>query len=255
MLKIFLIFFFLISCNKTYDLQRENGVYFLKKIGFKIKSTKVVDWKVGRKREANVSKGIRFISSIPNLEEEHKLVLKKKFGIDSWLIKISKISRGSTRPLGYFYIHLHNMTRTTKDFTVNLYYHAAAVSKRFRLFHCPAFNHRLEIPDVDLEDRPSADEQNLYIRPTEKLYARASRLRFAPMILSGGRSLKGKYIVDLALYNSESKQIYSDWLAGDGVLEITQEASVAVNSCIGVKEENQPLPESKMPSIQDLEIK
>lgn len=255
MLKTILLLFLLTSCNKVYELHKKNGVHYLKDMNGEIQNLKNIEWDIGRKREVTISKGIRFTSSIPRISKDSKNILMKKYGVDSWLIKVSRIRRGQVMALDHFYIRLENMTRTTKDFTVNLYYHAASVSKRFRLFHCPAFNHRYTLKDFSLEDRSSSIKRDLYIRPVRTLPGKATRLRFAPIIVSGGVSLVGKYIVDLALYNSKTKRVYSSWYPINGVIDITREMASSVASCNGIKEENNPLPESKMPSIQDLEIK
>jgi hypothetical protein len=255
MYKTFIILFFLISCNKVHEVHKKNGVHFLKDTYTEVKDLKNIEWDIGRKREVTISKGLRFSSTIPSVSEDSKELLMKKFGIDSWLIKISRIRRGHASSLGHFYIRLENMTRTTKDFTVNLYYHAASVSKKFRLFHCPAFNHRFELNDFSLDSRAKSQKKDLFIRPVKRLAAKANRLRFAPIVVSAGRSLIGKYVVDFALYNSKTKRVYTNWLHGDGLINITQEIARSVASCNGIKEENNPLPESKMPSIKDLQIK
>ena len=255
MYKTLFILIFLSSCNKVYEVEKKNSVHFLKDIYSEVQGLKNIEWDVGRKREVTISKGLRFSSTIPSISESGKMILSKKYGIDSWLIKISRKRRGQISSLGHFYIRHENMTRTTKDFTVNLYYHAASVSKRFRLFHCPAFNHRYELNNFTLDDRGNSQKKNLFVRPVNRLSAKANRLRFAPIVVSGGRSLVGKYMVDFALFNSETKRVYSNWFHGNGIINITQEISKVIASCNGVKEENNPLPESKMPSIKDLEIK
>ncbi len=254
MIKKLCILVFLCSCNKVYDVHKKNGVYFLKDVQTKVQSLKDIEWDIGKSKEATISKGLRFSSSIPNLSQESKIVLSKRYGVDSWLIQISRIRKGQKVALGHFYIRLANMTRTTKDFTVNLYYHAAAVSKRFRMFHCPAFNHRLRLEDYDLVKTKRLKSDDIFIRPIRRLNAKAIALQFAPMVVSGGRSLLGKYVVDLAFYNSKRKQIYSNWFPSEGTISITREVNNIVKSCFGVKEESTPLPESKMPSIRDLEI-
>ena len=250
-----LIFILFSSCSEVYEVEKKNGLYKISKLSVELTNPRNIEWLVGRKREETISKGVRFSSTIPRISTESQRTLKAKHGIDSWLIKISKKTRGTSQSLGYFYINLSNITRNTKDFTVNLYYHAAAVSKRFRLFHCPAFGHRLEVSNFSLEDRSTIASDDLYIRATNRFPGRVSRLRFAPMVVSGGRSLRGAFHVDMALYNSKTKMMFSKWFPVDKTLLVSQETSVAVASCAGIKEENRPLPESKMPSIEDLQIR
>lgn len=250
-----ILLFTLISCNKVHDLHKQNGLHFIKEMYTEISNYADVRWDIGRKREVDISKGVRITSTLPSVSSESKKILRKKYGIDSWLIKVSRFRRGYAQSLGYFTVKLENMSRTTKDFTINLYYHAAAVSKRFRLFHCPAFNHRLSISSLRLNKRENISKKNLYVRLVERFPGKTSKLTFAPSVLSGGKALTGKYYIDLALYNSKKKQRYSDWSKGGNLISISQEFSKAVKSCLGVKEENHPLPSSKLPSIRDFEIK
>lgn len=254
-MRLLLLIPLLFSCSKVYELEKKSGLYYIPNVDVELLNPREIDWAVGRKREENVSKGIRMSSKIPRLSDDAKMTLANLHGIDSWLIKVSRYKRGQSQPLGFFYINLNNITRNTKDFTINLYYHAAAVSKRFRLFHCPAFNHRLKTTRFDLEDRSIPRSSDLFIRPTNRFPGKASRLRFAPMVVSGGRNLRGVYHVDMSLYNSKSKMRYSNWFPVKESLHVTSESQVAVASCAGIREENNPLPESKMPSIKDLEIK
>ncbi len=245
----------LVSCTKYHELKKKSGVYYLTDVYNEIQQAKNVEWEVGRKREATISKGIRLNTSISNLSDEAKSYLYKKYGIDSWIIRLSRERRGYAQGIGYFFINLSNMSRTSKDYTINLYYHAAAVSKRFRLFHCPAFKHRYDITSFDLEDRLGVEKGDIYIRPVKRFPGKVTPLRFAPMIISGGRSLLGKYFIDMALYNTKTKLLYSEWVPVDKTLIIRQEVARSVASCLGVVEEEHPLKESSMPNIRDLEIK
>lgn len=253
-LRILILFAFL-SCTKEHEAFKKNGLYFLKQVESEIHMTKEIEWEVGKKKEVEISKGIRFSTTIPKLTEQAKEALFNKHQIDSWLIKVSRLSRGMSKDLGHFFIRFANMSRTTKDYTINLYYHAAAVSKRFRNFHCPAFNHRFEIEDYSLDRRPNSQATDVYIRPVQKIFAKVSKHGFTPPIMSGGRSLIGNYVVDIALYNSKSKYRFSKWLPTNGIIRVTQEIPRSVASCLGVKEELVPLRESRIPDIRDLEIK
>jgi hypothetical protein len=147
------------------------------------------------------------------------------------------------------------MTRNTKKVSVSLFYQAASVSKSFRNFHCPAFNHRYEIEDFEIKKRNGAKMEDIYVRLVQQIRGKVGQLRFAPTVLPGGLNLAGNYLVDMALYSSRKKQRYSNWHKASGMLNISREVIRNVQSCIGVKEENNPLPSSRIPNIRDLEIK
>ena len=249
-----LILFTLLSCTKYNEVKKANGLHYIEKVHTKLEDAKIVDWEVGREKDVTISKGIRLYITVPNITDEGKDLLAAKYGISSIVYRLSRIRRGSIQSLGYFHYRLNNITRTTKNFTLSLFYHAASVSKRFRLFHCPAFNHRSIIEDYNVE-KIGFDAEDIYIRPVEIVPAKVTRLRFAPMIVSGGTELKGKYILEYAFYNESSKRRFSNWHKVDGVLNIENEVIKTLPSCVGVKEELEPLPESRVPDIRDLEIK
>ena len=257
-MKFLIIFNFLIlflSCSKEYHLTSKNGIYFLNELYAEMDNSEEVSWHVGLKREIEISKGIRFYISVPKLEGDSINLLNKKYGVDSWLYRFRKIERGAKKDLGLYSISFNNISRNTKNFSVNLFYQAAAISKLFRNFHCPAFNHRFKIENYGISPRPNSDASSIYLRQVETVRAQVGQLRFSPMILPGGLNLAGKYIVDMAFYNSNKKQRFSEWFPINGVLDIQTELKKTVASCNGIKEENKPLPESRLPNLRDFEIK
>ncbi len=250
-----LILFTLLSCTKYNEVKKGNGLHYIENMYSKIDQVKEVNWKVGRKKNVDISKGLRLYVSMPNISPDGRELLEMKYGINSLIYRLNRVRRGASEPLGYFFFRLGNMTRTSKNFTLSLYYHAASVSKSFRMFHCPAFNHKFKLENFEINSSRMGDPQDMYVRGVGNIAAKATRLRFAPMITSGGLSLKGKYTLDFALYNEKTKNRYSKWQRVDGVLDITKEVTKALPSCLGVKEELRPLPESRLRSIRDLEIK
>lgn len=243
------------SCTKVHDVKKKNGIYYLDEIEAEITQAKQISWNVGLKKEVEVSKGLRLSVSVPVVTDKSKTVLYNKYGIDSWIYRISRRRKGRSDALGYVFYHFNNITRSTKAFTLNIYYHAAAVSERFRHFHCPAFEHRFYLPDVSLSSRNVTLENSVYAKTMPRIQPKVYRLGFTPLIFSAGRSMLGEYHVDLALYNSKTKQRYSGWFPVGKEIKITEEIKRTVASCIGIKEENNPLPQSRPLDIRNLEIK
>ena len=171
-----------------------------------------------------------------------------------WIFKFSRVNRGRKDPVGNIYYHFNNISKSTEAFSLNIYYHASSVSERFRGFHCPAFNHRAILKDVDVEYSNTTKPEDVFVRTVSSEPAKVERLSFSPHIFSAGRSLKGDYIVEYALYNSKTKQIYSDWKQAAGHIPVRREEQVSLPSCLGIKEEEKPLPESRRFKLQDLEI-
>ena len=257
MFKYLLIFtlVFSSSCMNETELALKNGIHYVPNVSTEIERAYIVPWKVGLKREAEVSMGVRFFSTIPMLSDDAEDTLINKYGIDSWVIRFTRVRRNKHFRMRYFFIKFKNITRNTKNISVSLFYQAAAVSKKFRFFHCPAFDHRYEVRSFQLEERSGRKSSDIFVRSIEKLNAKVTRFKFSPMVLPAGRSLKGDYYVDYALFDSQRKQRYSNWHAVDKVLSIQQELSKIVASCAGIKEEYEPLPQSRVPDITDFEIK
>ena len=80
-------------------------------------------------------------------------------------------------------------------------------------------------------------------------------MAFAPQSFNGGLELKGDYYIDVAFYSVKDKLLYSSWYPVDGKIEVSDERAIKVSSCLGVKEEIDPLPESRLPTLEDLRIK
>lgn len=255
MQKVFFILVFIsVSCTKWAKVQKSSGIYKIEKLNSEIFNIKNIDWKVGIKRGAIVSKGFSFKVDIPRIDSSGRDILYQKYGIDSLLYRVVKKQRGRTQRIGLLRFDFKNMSKITSDLTFHIFYHAASISDRFRRFHCPAFNHRFILKDFEIKS-DNDDQFNLYTKNGSYIKGKIEKPAFAPVIFSGGRSLKGEYYVEIALFNSSKKRIYSTFEKVGNSIKISQEQVVTVPSCIGIKEERKPLPSSKEFSLKDLEIK
>ena len=253
-MKYFLILTLITSCTDPYKLQKANGIYFFSDIQSEISKAKNIEWDVGEKKDKTVSKGIRVSLAVPKITENAKNVLYKEFGIDSWVFRVVHVVKNRPRILGYLYYSFSYISKSTKDVTFNLYYHAASVSDYFRSFKCPAFEHRLYITDFETKSLKSKTK-NLYAKYMGNINASVSKVGFRPEVFSTGRTMLGEFRFSLALYNTKKKERYSDWYDIPQTLKISEEEKIALPSCLGVKQENTPNPNSKRFNIQDLEIK
>src|SRR5690606_13064087 len=104
------------------------------------------------------------------------------------------------------------ISRTFKNFSVILYYSAAAVSNSFRNFKCPAFEHRKKITDIDFKSFKEKIDR-LYVSRQESITSDINSGQFFPITFNAGKHLKGEYMVEIALYSSSLRTTYSKWLA------------------------------------------
>lgn len=251
----FFILFLFTSCSEEIELRQKNGIAFLDNVNLKVEQVENVPWLVGQEREVEISKGFRFDVTVPQISKKASELLYKVHGVDAFLYRLSKINRGSRQHLGYVAINSRSSSHITKAFSANIYYHAASVSRQFRGFQCPAFDHRKELKDFSIKKKSSNGNIDIYARPKDFIRGEVSRLSFSPLIFSGGSELRGDYLVEVALFNSNSKRLFSNWYPLNQFISVSSEVNKRVKSCIGVKEELKPLPDSRAPRIEDLRIR
>jgi hypothetical protein len=250
----FLILFTTISCTKKVKVQKKNGIYTVSEINVELEGFKHIEWEVGQEREVDISQGIILRISVPHMKEKDIKALAKRYGVDGWIYKIVKINKGRRSIIGYVELPFRKVNKTTDNFSAHILYAAAAPSIRFRRFRCPAFNHRKKITGLDMETK-NKDKLSLFLSVSDPIRSRIDNLDQMPLIFSGGMSLIGSYHVELALYNRSEKQVHGRFTRLPGTVFITREVEMKVSSCFGIKEEVKPLPGSREPRIQDLEIK
>lgn len=253
-MKYLLLVLIIMSCDSKQKLESGSGLHYIKNLDFEIKNLKNIDWKVGRKRKQLVSQGVFFELEIPKLEGKTSTLLTQKYGIDSWIYKIEKETRKGSQTIGFVQYHFKNFTGNIKSFSAKILYHAASVSLDFRRFHCPAFDHRYRIKDLDLEESQNRNKA-LYTTSEDFIKRRVSQPSFSITSFSGGVSLRGRVTAEIAFYNSNTKKVYGDFVSSNNFINIGEEEKVSIPSCIGIKEEDSPLPESRSPGLRDLEIK
>lgn len=253
-LLIIIFSFLLIACSDRTPIKSKKGIDFADGLEFELEKLNEKEWKVGKKREAEVSMGLNLKVGVPQIEEDGVELLRAKYGIDTWLFKVTKYKRGLRQILGFFQYDLKSISGVNDYVNVNLYYHSASVSSDFRRFHCPAFGHRLRLESFDLTEAKTKNRNQLYVRRKENLNADISKVSFAPMIFSAGQSLEGTYQFEVAFYNSSEKRLYSAWYGADYMVVVKAETLVDVPSCRGIKEEENPLPSSRTPRLEDLRL-
>lgn len=213
-----------------------------------IESAKVMKWHVGLKRDITISKGIQLKIGFPYIRREDLAYLSKAQGINSWVVKVSRMV--PTRPaeeIGIFYVPLlvpRGKGQMTSVFRAkqlefayfNVYYSAAAISKRFEDSHCPVFNHTRYIEDLNIVRSPASSSTiAINTAERERFTRKVERFGYRPLVLNGGMSLRGRYVVDIALYNFKTKMKQSTYIRLPEELEVPFEGNKVVKECIDFK--------------------
>lgn len=241
------------SCTKWHEVKEGNGILYVDDAQSAIHKAKEMDWEVGLKKDHTISKGIQFKFDIPKITSDDAAKLVNKYGVDSWIFKIIKSTRGRKQILGHIIYDLTNITRVSNDITVHVFYHAAAVSQTFRKFKCPAFNHRFRLDQFQITETPEK-YYDVFANRGARVPGALIRPSFAPVIFSGDLSLVGSYTVEFALFNSKEKKAFSRWYEANNRLDIITEDRVIVPSCSGIKEEND-LENIRPPKAEEFRIK
>jgi hypothetical protein len=195
-------------------------------------------WMVGKEREIEISKGFSFKVKIPKIKPKDALRLFNKSKANAWIFRVTKINRGSKNAIGHVLYDLENLGSVTDSISIFVYYHAAAMSSEFRRAKCPAFKHDKRIDDIDLVTTGTKPTQLFANRRTPYTSSTMERPSFTPIIFSGDKSITGKYLIELALYNTKDKDLVSKWMSLNKMIVVESETDIRIASCNGVNTED-----------------
>lgn len=196
-----------------------------------------IKWNFGLGKDRVLSKGFIIQGQLPSLTSDSVNWLHNKKGADSWLIKISR-EKVAPSSLGYLYIPLVSkgtrggpVPSKINKFIAKIYYSAAAPSKRFENFKCPAFNHKKKIKSIGILKDDGLKRKKWFVRQGNTLSSRVRRFNFSPVIFNGGSSLRGSYVYDVALYDSKRKTLLSSFVRASGILKVSREEEKSLSGC------------------------
>ena len=244
-----LIPFIFLGCSENYTYYSLNSHSFMIDLPKgTIDRVKIIDWKVGRGSSlSKISKGILISLNLPSISKNHLKDINEKTEVDSWLIKVSKISRtGNKTTLGHITLPLvqknwrklsnKKFFRDIKKTGFSIFYSAAAHSSRFAKFSCPAFDHNKIITDISIEERKASSTKRILVEKGTKypLTSKSEEIGFFTR-LNGGVEMKGSYTFDLAFYNSKRGRRQGSFIPFKEFVKIPDEKSKHIKSCVGFK--------------------
>ena len=194
-------------------------------------------WHVGPLKRQEVSKGLRIKISLPQIKKDDLLHIINVTKANSWVVRVSRKSNLGKNVLGSVYIPIKSPgTRSSKvkqlpSGYTQVFFASAAISKRFENLNCPAFKHNLIIDKirehfpkepVAFKISPGIEFRNTY---------KVRTFDYKPFPFNGGKSLKGIYTIELALYNYKTKMIKSNKVKVPGYFEILEEKELFIKGC------------------------
>lgn len=246
-----------IGCSEKPTIRKDNNGAFLDLSSAVVTKVSNQEWRVGKKRDkSTVSKGFLTRLTLPPFSRDDLEMLVSEFGVDSFLIRISRDTRErSNQFIGHykivFRVKTGNSTRlkAPRESQFRIFYAATSLSERFLKFPCPAFGHRKVINRIEVE---KSSNPGIQVISTGRVYAAKNieETGFIPQVFNGGTSLKGLYNVSFALYNSRRSTLMTDFVKLGSSVLVSSEEEISIPSCNGFT-----VPEKKdEPSLKDIKF-
>lgn len=234
---------FLFSCSQYSELMRSNpNLMILKYKNLTIDHLKEIEWNVGKHSKQTISKGFTFRVHFPQLWGDDLAYLTENAKINSFLVRISKIDYKGENVLGRFYIPFISSSKGSSrkkwrqiSFALfKIYYGAASLSSRLEKSLCPVMGHnkKLDIYDI-VTNLNTYGEKELFIQKIyrEPIRGNVQQYSYNLESMNGGSSLIGKYIVEIALVNTENQIRLTKYLLLEKTIEIVKERSIIIKNC------------------------
>lgn len=242
---LFLIFsLWIAACTPKITAKKEGQSTILENVNVSIGHVQEHSWKVGRHFEYNISKQLTVVMKFPAFDPIVLHELKTQYGLNSWLVRVTFVREDVKQELGVISANIvhENVDRyghdsqQAKGLAFNLTYSAFAISERFRHFHCPAFSHNKKIHEYIISGNETAKTWTIAnpIPYTDKVIT----AELTPTMFNIGETMKGIFVIEVALFNSLSKQIIAPFMIVPQGLIIKNEDSINLKGCEGIHEEN-----------------
>lgn len=241
-MKALLTLLLLYSCTKQASLERAGMGATISDVQMEVSHLKQDDWNVGKKRKAQVSHGVNFLLSLPNLDRDDLDYLANEKGVDAWIIRVIQDKGQSQLDLGSLYVLFRPPQASRgkgaslpRHVGIKINYAASYASMRFRSFECPAFGHNKRVKDMEVKGDEGSFE--IVLGPAADYREKSQLVQLTPTAFNGGNSLVGRFFFEIAPYNSRSKTIYGSFERVPRFVEIESEESIEVDGCQGVHPE------------------
>jgi hypothetical protein len=240
------IIFILIAATQL-GCQSYSTVEFDNKGGVTVKNptaifedVEILEWKVGPLKRQRVSKGFRLGISFPLIKSDELIKIVDLRDVDSWIVRVNRGSNFGHVNLGSLYVPLKKPGKKAElglrpmiKGYVQVYYGAAALSKRFETSTCPGFHHRKVIEEANIRDTPNTSSSLIVLNDAQETASseRVHAFGYNPYPFNGGMDLKGNYFLEIAFYNSQKKIIKSSFIPYADFLEVGYEKEIAIKGC------------------------
>ena len=232
------------SCSKNSELTKGAMGLRLLDVEMNIEHLNEIKWKVGIFKETQVTESFVFIVDMPKVDSDDLAHLTELKGVNAWILRLM-VQRGSeVQDLGSLYARFSSKKSlrgqkggTPTSVSLKIYYAAAYPSERFRSFKCPAFGHNKRISKMSIEGEKETFD--LSIGQPYPYPEKSQLVELTPSSFNAGNSLVGKYFIEIAPYNFETKMIYDTFKRIPMHIEVFSEVNQSIKSCSGIHPERE----------------
>lgn len=225
--------------------------YSIKSPEFQIEKAFVEPWSRSKTFAADVTRGVVVNLNLPQLDSDEMKLLFEKYGIDHWVLRVRKRSGSfGNSILGYVKVpfftkgHRSGNLRAMKIYeaSIMLAYSADLAVVTSETLRCPPLEHRKKITEFKLDEGELREKTWVTIQ-NRKLSTLLLPLDIKPISIDSGKSLRGDYQFDLALFASNGEDLFGEFEQATGSLEIIEEEDTYIQGCVG-SDPNPPTKES-----------
>jgi hypothetical protein len=242
-MKLLVSLLLLSACTRYAELKRE-ATPTVDGIRMDISELREIKWLIGKYRDTRVTQSFTFTVGLPRLPKDDLDYLTKHFGVDAWILRLIVYKGSERQDLGSLFTPFRaskvlrgsSGTAPTKV-SLKVYYAAGFASERFRTFNCPAFGHNKRLRELNVIGTDSTFALPITFPVTYR--ERSQQVALTPSSFNAGHTLAGEYYVEIAPYNSQTRQIYGEFKRIPRFVQVSGEEQVKVESCAGVHPERE----------------
>jgi hypothetical protein len=223
------------------------GDHFIEPVKAEILSYDVADWRIGKAMKDTVSRGIKIEFSLPILKSKHLKMLNLEKGVDSILVKVIQNMGHRVVILGFLEIPLYRSLRKLRGKLkgsgrkfkqpekafLSIDYIASTIHPRMHQMICPPHHHNLEITKLKKRTFLTKRDKGLSFSSQHGAFVsgKVKKFLYQSQVFRGWKTLKGKYYLELAYYNSKEKKRLTNYYRLNEYVEVVKEREVKIKDC------------------------
>lgn len=230
LLAILISLFGLVACQQRSIIEADPQKVIIEPRPLSLTKIQIQNWKVGPDKDQEISRGILISLDVPQFSSSDLEEIANNRAVDSWYIQMRRGGEVLQRTAAPF----QASGKQIRAITYNIQYAASALSMRFAQSSCPAFQHKKTIEKVSLTTLPKGNHQ-ITLSPLNesKMNASFEFFEMRPNSINGGHQLQGEYRFEIALFDSKTKTLRSNFMTYPEAAVVGFEKDTPIKGCEG----------------------